>query len=57
MLLLLLPVEVLVPAVSILQVPSKNTPRSITTEAVVRLPRTRAGALSSIHLVAVASPW
>ena len=45
------------PPESILQVPSKNTPRSMTTEAVVRLPRTLAGAFSSMDLVALASPW
>jgi len=45
------------PAVSILQVPSKKTPRSMTMAAVVRLPRTLAGAFSSMPFDAVASPW
>src|SRR5207302_11260567 len=42
--------------VSILHWPSKNTPRSMTIEAVVSVPRTLAGAFSSMLLVALASP-
>src|SRR5205823_11364323 len=44
------------PLESILQVPSKNTPRSITIDAVVRVPRTLAGAFSSTPLDAFALP-
>jgi hypothetical protein len=44
------------PVVSILHWPSKNTPRSMTMEAVVSVPRTFAGAFSSMALMALALP-